>query len=1443
MPDLPLQRAGPGPSAPASGLSVTAIGASAGGLEACTGLLDALPPMPGTAFILVQHLDPSHESLMAELLSTHTTMVVTEAIDATPIAPGHLYVIPPACLLTVAGGLLHLERAPDGRGARLPFDTLLLSMAEWATDSDDEVGSIRIGAIVLSGTGDDGSAGVVAVAAAGGLVIAQDPAEAGYGGMPRSAVATGTVQSVLHVADMPAALAAFVAAAGPAPAAPGHRLADIVELLRTRTAHDFTLYKPGTLQRRVDRRMALAGLAPADMDGYLARLQADPAEPGLLAKDLFIHVTSFFRDPAVFDHLAETVVPALIAGQPAHHTIRVWVAGCSTGEEAYSLAIVFQERIAAAGSGVRLQFLASDTDADAVATAREGLYPATIARDVSPARLAAFFTREGDGYRVVPELRGVVVFTVQDLLADPPFSRLDVVSCRNVMIYLRAEAQRKIVTLFHFALRTGGVLLLGNSEGVGDGTGRFEVISKADRLYRRIGRSRPGEVDFSRNAAAGLRIGAAPRVSPPSRQASLAALCAQATLETHAPATVLATPDYEVLYALGPVARYLSVVPGPAPSDVLAMVDKGLRTRLRSAMLRAVRDKTAVMAGGGHTVLDGTTVPFGIEVRPLVHEGEDLLMIHFLDQPGPPPAGLPTDPARVSELERELTLTRDELQGAVRSLEISAEEQKSVNENALSINEEFQATNEELLTSKEELQSLNEELTVLNKQLQEMLEQQRTAANDLQNVLYSTDVATLFLDTDLQIRFFTPATTALFNLIKTDIGRPLADLHALAAGPALTAECRRVLETLVPIEHEVTTEKGIWSRRIMPYRTHPGTAEGAVEGVVITFADITAACNAAHALEAAKREAERANAAKSHFLAAASHDLRQPLQSLALIQGLLARRVAGTPAATLVARLEETVGVMSGMLNTLLDISQIESGTVQPRLADVPLGPVLHAMRRAFAAQAGAQGLELRIVPCDLVVHTDPDLLEQMLRNLLGNALKYTPAGRVLLGCRRAGGKVRIEVWDTGIGIPEAALETIFDEYNQLGNDARERTRGLGLGLSIVRRLGLLLGHRVAVRSRLGHGSVFGIELPRAAAPPPRPAPPPPPEAGSVAEPGPHRTGTVLVVDDDPDVRALLGRLLTEDGQLVALAPDGPAAVALAVQGVVRPDLLLTDFSLPGGLDGLAIAASLRARFGAALPLVVLTGDIAPATRAAIAACGGLHLQKPVQPAALARAIQSLLPPAALPAPPAVPATIYVVDDDAAIRDGLRRLLEEQGRPVQDFATAEAFLAGSTDPGGCILLDAALPGMGGIDLLRHLRAAGDVRPVIMVTGSSDVAMAVAAMQAGAADFIEKPVAAASLLASIDRALARAQDGAVLRAWQAEAAQHVSGLTSRQHEIMDRVLAGQPSKNIAADLGISRRTVENHRATIMKVTGARSLPALARLAIAAAAHPPPALLSG
>ncbi len=1409
--------------------------------------MEGVPAGNGMAFILIQHLDPTHESMMVDLLSAHTFMSVVQATEGMQLEPDHLYVIPPGTYLSIAKDALHLSEPQAPHGARLPFDFLLKSLAE-------EIGP-RAVAVILSGTGADGTLGLKAVKEAGGLIVAQEPDEAGFDGMPLSAIATGAVDLVLPVSEIPKALTTYARRMvltrtendSHAKQKTPDWLPEIIELLHSRTGQDFKLYKPGTVQRRVERRMAMAAIETDGMERYLEALRSDQNELELLASDLLINVTSFFRDRQVFELLAEKTIPELVQRRISDQPLRIWIAGCSSGEETYSLAMLFREAIRKAKSNVKLQVFASDIDADAVATAREGFYPEAIEAEVSPERLTRFFVKEDHGYRVAPELRANVVFTVQDVLADPPFSRLDLVSCRNLLIYLLPEAQARVLSAFHFALCEGGILLLGSSETVDTSDGRFEVISKPARIFRHVGRSRPGELGFSMNGGDGVYVPMRPGQSTiASRQVALAELCRRLVLDSFAPASVLINHKRECLFTLGPIDRFLRVARGSPTFDVLAMVGPDIRAKLRSAIQRASEDHTRSVVAGGRTNDDNSATSYSIEVRPVVNDGEDLLLISFVNvretEPRERRPGTSKDSSRVAELEQELDTARTDLQAAIRELETASEEHKAINEEALSVNEEFQSTNEELLTSKEELQSLNEELTALNGQLQETLEKQRTTSNDLQNVLFSTDVATLFLDADLNIRFFTPATRSIFSILPGDVGRPLTDLSPMTIDAEMKADAKTVLQTFVPIEREVGAGTGLWYiRRILPYRTRDDT----VEGVVITFTDITERRNTADALQEAERQAQLANQAKSRFLAAASHDLRQPLQTLTLVQGLLAKMVEGEKAQKLIGLFDETLSAISGMLNALLDINQIEAGTVRAEIVTFPINALLDRMRGEFAYHAEAKHLVLRVVPCSLDIRSDPHLLEEMIRNLLANAMKYTKSGKVLLGCRRHDGKLSIEVWDTGIGIPGNKLDVIFDEYHQLENAARERSLGLGLGLSIVRRLASLLGLEIRVRSRLGHGSVFAIDLEIATdvdAPTPQDERRGQTDIAAIEDAG--RTGTILIVEDNPEIRQLVALFLEDEGHKTAMAPDGVVALDMVARGTIRPDLVLADYNLPNGMDGLQLAARLRAKSLGKIPVVILTGDISTDTLREVVRQNCVRISKPVKLDMLAQVIQQLLPmarPAASSRAPhpaeaasvMEPPVLYVVDDDRHIRGLIRSVLEDEGWKVEDYADCEAFLE-AYRPGreGCLLVDAYLPGMSGLELLQWLNKTDDQLPSIMITGNSDVYMAVEAMKTGASDFIEKPIGHGELLASVARAVEHSRDTTKLSAWRQQATDHIASLTPRQHQIMDMVLAGHPSKNIAADLGISQRTVENHRAAIMKRTGSKSLPALARLALAA-----------
>ena len=965
------------------------------------------------------------------------------------------------------------------------------------------------------------------------------------------------------------------------------------------------------------------------------------------------------------------------------------------------------------------------------------------------------------------------------------------------------------------------------------------MLHKAERIYRHIGQSGPGEPGFPLSFVESIpRLTTQDSRQQLSRQTLLAELCRNLVVDSFAPASVLINATRQCLYSLGPVDRYLRVAPGPPTLDLLALAAPELRATLRYAIGTATAGHPLFTTRQCQTLVDGQMQTFTVQVRFLVSGDEELHLVSFVDEPAQGEGGgITLDEAgkvQILQLEHELEAANAELQRAVQNRDALVLEQKAINDEAMSVNEEFQSTNEELLTSKEELQSLNEELIALNGQLQETLDRQRVASDDLQNVLYSTNVATLFLDPALCIRFFTPATRAIFNVIPGDIGRPLSDLKSLASDDNLLADAVHVLERHDTVEREIKAQGDQWFlRRIFPYRTHGDQ----VEGVVITFIDITDRRRTGEALEQARLEAEQSNRAKSRFLAVASHDLRQPLQSLKLIGALLQKNLGDSRARELLERFDQSLETMSGMLNSLLDINQIEAGVIQTRICTFAVAPLFERLGAEFLPMAQDLGLELRIVAPTAIVRSDPALLETMLRNLLTNALKYTETGGVLLGCRRDGQAMRIEVWDTGIGIAADQLARIFEEFHQVGNPVREQSRGFGLGLAIVRQLGQLLGHAVAVRSWPGKGSAFSVTVPLRTA---EALPAAAPAEAAAAEPA----CAIVVVEDNPDLLDLLGRLLIGAGHSVSVARDGPAALKLVGEGAIRPEIVLADYNLPGGMTGLDVLASLRARLEEDVPGIILTGDVSKETLGAIKRANCICLSKPVDPSDLHAAIQRLAPPE-LPRRALAgdgkghrPRIICVVEDNPDMRDAIRAVLEHDDRSVGIYPSAEAFLADHVpDRDLCLIADAALPGMSGIALIEHLRQQGDSLPAIVITGDGDIGLAVQAMRSGASDFIERPVSRANLIASIDRAITQAAQhrNAPTEARgkdASEIAARLAKLTKRQKIVLDLVLAGHPSKNIAADLGVSQRTVESHRAEIMHKLGVRTIPDLVRLALSA-----------
>ncbi len=828
------------------GIVVVGLGASAGGLETFQTFFSRMPDEPGMAFVLVQHLDPNHESLMPELLSRHTAMPVDAVQDETPIEPNHVYVIPPNATLTIDGGVLRVTEPREPRGHRTPIDNFFRSLAEDQRE--------RAVCVVLSGTGSDGTLGLKAVKECGGLAVAQAPDSAKYDSMPRSAIATSLVDLVLPVQEMPAQLLEYAEHLRTLEQEKGTdgiraeattQMSRIFSLLKRHTGHDFSSYKESTIVRRVQRRMQV--LQSASVADYVARLGSDRNEVESLFKDLLIGVTQFFRDREAFDALAAKAVSKLFDDRGPDDAVRVWVPGCSTGEEAYSVAILLWEEAHRRSQSPELQIFATDIDERALDVARLGRYPDGIADQISSARLNRFFTHQGGGYQVNKALRETIIFSPHNVIADPPFSRLDLISCRNLLIYLEADLQRKLMPVFHYALRSDGFLFLGPSESVAATPELYRTVDKRHRIYRAKSAVRTPPLELPLVSSSMGRRSAFRAVSD-EVQPTLGRTFERLLLDRYSPPAVVIDSSGHILYTSGRTGRYLELPSGEPHLDVVEMSRNGVRLVLRAAVHRAVTSHADVIQRNLKLPTSDGLQELDLVVRPITELGEeqDLYLVVFHEQGPPrPPAELeaearvehPVDEGVVRELERELRSTKQYLQSTVEELETSNEELKSSNEELLSMNEELQSSNEEMQTSKEELQSVNEELQTVNAELAKKVEEVDRANSDLQNLFESTRIATLFVDRELCIQRFTPAAKELFRVIDTDTGRPITDISHRFTDGDLVERIRGVLRTLQPTEEEVHRAEGDrwFVMRVLPYRT----LDDVIDGAVITFNEIT----------------------------------------------------------------------------------------------------------------------------------------------------------------------------------------------------------------------------------------------------------------------------------------------------------------------------------------------------------------------------------------------------------------------------------------------------------------------------------------------------------------------------------------------------------------------------------------------------------------------------
>jgi two-component system, chemotaxis family, CheB/CheR fusion protein len=1085
--------------------AIVGIGASAGGIEAFTSLLNAMPSNTGLAFVLIQHLAPTRVSLLSEILGRATAMPVTEVNDEPQVAPNHVYVVPPGRNMLVVNGKLSLT--PLERGGR-PIDNFLTSLAE-----DKKHRAI---AVILSGTATDGTLGLEAIKGAGGITFAQDDT-AQHDGMPRSAINAGCVDYVLSPAQIAHELTRIArhpyVAEEWASESDHKELDQVLSLLRHGSGVDFRQYKSSTLHRRIKRRMVLRKMSC--LDEYAQYLKSDPQEVEALYQDILISVTSFFRNPEAFESLKARPLATIFRGRSRQDPVRAWVLGCSTGEESYSLAITLAEYAAEIRSSVPIVVYATDLNNAGIEKSRAGIYPKSIAHDVSPERLRRYFVEVDGGYRVSKAIRDLCIFARQNVLADPPFSRMDLISCRNVMIYMEAGLQRKLLPILHYALKPTGYLFLGPSETIGASRDLFEVEDSKHKIYSKKPVTLRIEQSFPLGPYApepAERRTDHWREAPKDVQAEMQREADRVLLARYVPTGVLVNGDLEVLQFRGETGLYLAPAPGKASLNLLKMAREGLLVALRALLQRAKKEDIAIYEDGVRVRSNGGFHEIRLSVIPVRQSNSKercywvlfeepgnaaVLPVTAASKGGKRKVAAPAQHSReqqttleekdrlILRLTQELAATREYLQSVIEQQEAANEELQSANEEVQSANEELQSINEELETSKEEIQSSNEELTTVNEELHNRNDELNRANNDLNNLFSSVQMAIVMVWQDLRIRRFTPMAEKLFNLIATDIGRPIGDIKLnLSVGdlPQLLVE---VIDSVTTRELEVQDRQGRWYLlRIRPYKT----LDNVIDGAVIVLVDIDSLKQSQETLARQVTELDAADRHKNEFLAMLAHELRNPLAPLRNATEILKANVGEESTAKAREMINRQVTNMSRLVDDLLDAGRITRGQVELRMELLDLqavvGGAVEAVRPAIDQHRHKLSVTLPIWPLNVL--GDPTRLEQVFTNLLNNAVKYTPdggqitvTGELRTALDETGQEAVISVRDNGVGLAPDMLARVFDLFVQADNSLARTQGGLGIGLSLVRSLVAQHGGTVVARSQgIGLGSEFIVTLP-----------------------------------------------------------------------------------------------------------------------------------------------------------------------------------------------------------------------------------------------------------------------------------------------------------------------------------------------------------------------------
>ncbi|MQG94708.1 CheR family methyltransferase [Pseudomonas sp. MN1F] len=1227
---------------------VVGIGASAGGLEAIRTFFQQMPGDCGAAFVVVLHLSPDHQSVADRIIQEATPMPVRQVTEPVPIERNHVYVISPANRLSTNDGYLRVTPANRRRGDHVAIDLFFRDLADVHKD--------HAFCVVLSGTGADGAVGLSRIKEQGGVTLVQTPDDAQYDSMPRAAIETAMVDLVLPAAEMPQKLMELWRSASQVklpeieddtlPPPLGTRAGDaqaaeplldeILLQLRNATGHDFQHYKRATVLRRIERRLHVTG--QTELGGYLRYLEQHSSEATALLGDMLIGVTNFFRDREAFESLERHVLPQLVSQGEDNREIRVWSAGCSTGEEAYSLAMLVCEQLALEQRASKVQVFATDLDARAIGIARTGSYPEAIVTDVPPTRLRQFFVKEDQHYRVRKEVREKVLFARHNLLSDPPFSQIDLIVCRNLLIYLDREVQHDILQMFHYALRSGGYLFLGTSESADVAGELFVPVDKRNRIFRarevsQAGRSSGRQLPGANMANIAQDLQAKTK---PGRKPSYAEMHHRA-LARRMPPSLIIDGEGNILHMSDGVGRYLQLAGGEPSRNLLNLVLPSLRLALRSTLFQARQGTDAVTSrpvdlgeGEHRQQVEITVQPFKDELST-----SECLLVVFEERAPDPTLPLPgvirqTDSMVLNNLERELQRTRLLLQETIEQSEVSSEELTASNEEMQAINEELRSASEELETSKEELQSINEELLTVNYELKNKVEETDKVNDYLSNLIASTDIATVFVDRNLHIRWFTPRATDLFNMLPVDTGRSLLDITHRLDYPALADDARAVAKGETTIEREIGAQDNHWYlARLLPYRA----SEQKIDGTVLTFIDISKN----HAAEERVRlgeerlskqlaESQSSSHMKDEFFAVMSHELKHPLNLIQLNAEILRRlpTIKSIGAASkAVGTICEAVSSQARIIDDLLDVARIRTGKLKLKTEPVDLGAIVRGIHAVVLSEQHPCPVHLEVPADDLPLMIDGDLtrLEQIIWNLLNNALKFSPPGgdiRLVLSHDET--HARLQVIDQGVGLSHDNLEHIFDLFSQAAPQVASHGReGLGIGLSLVRQLAEAHGGSVEASSAgLGKGCTFTVRLPlcdpglqlRSDNPEP-------------ASQGRLQGTTILLVDDSPEVLEVMQALLEMESAVVAAYSNPLKALEAAASGDY--DVIISDIGMPG-MDGHALIRALR---GLAhlrhTPAIALTGYGASADQHKSRQSGfDRHLNKPVGYDELVEAIEAL---------------------------------------------------------------------------------------------------------------------------------------------------------------------------------------------------------------------------